>query len=368
MVYECDNCQKQWYYDVKKCIFCRGNVVEVETKKCTVRGFTKIEIPSPGHTRVPYCDLFLEDEQGNFHIKKSFTEQKLGDVIEEEPKEKKQEIKKRTVGVVGAGTMGSGIAQVCAQTGYNVIMSDIKEEFANKGLAKIDKLLTKTTKEEEKQEILSRIKITTNLSDMANADLVEEVSTENVEIKKGVFKELDRVCSKDTIFATNTSSLSITELSQVLKDPERLVGLHFFNPVPRMKLVEIVKSKNTSEKTLEYAKELALEMGKTPVVTGDAPGFIVNRLLLPFLNEAMDKYSDGTSTAEDIDKAITLGLNHPMGPLALSDLIGLDVCKAIQEVLYEGYKDPKYKPCKTLCEMVEKGDLGRKTGRGFYKY
>jgi 3-hydroxybutyryl-CoA dehydrogenase len=368
VVYECDSCHKQWYYDVKKCIFCQGNVTEVETKKSTVRGFTKIEIPSPGHSRVPYYDLFLEDEHGNFHIRKSFTEQKLGDVIEEEPKEKKQEIKKRTVGVVGAGTMGSGIAQVCAQAGYNVIMSDIKEEFANKGLAKINKLLTKTTKEEKKQEILSRIMLTTNLSDMANADLVEEVSTENKEIKKAVFKELDSVCSKDTIFATNTSSLSIDELSQVLKDPGRLVGLHFFNPVPRMKLVEIVKSKHTLDKTVEYAKEVALEMGKTPVVTGDAPGFIVNRLLLPYLNEAMDKYADGTSTAVDIDKAITLGLNHPMGPLALSDLIGLDVCKAILEVLYEGYKDPKYKPCKTLCEMVKKGELGRKTKKGFYKY
>ena len=179
----------------KKCIFCQGNVVEVETRKNTVRGFTRIAIPSPGHSRVPYCDLLLEDEHGNFQIRKSFTEHKLGEVIEEGPKEQKKEVKKRTVGVVGAGTMGSGIAQVCAQTGYNVIMSDINEEFANKGLARIDKLLTKTTKEEVKQEILGRIKITTNLSDMANADLVEEVSTENREIKKGVFKELDGICS-----------------------------------------------------------------------------------------------------------------------------------------------------------------------------
>ncbi len=368
MVYECEGCHKQWYYDVKKCIFCQGSVVELESKKSTVKGFTKIEIPSPGHSRVPYCDLFLEDEHGNFHIRKSFTEHNLGDVIEEGSGESKQEVKKRTIGVVGAGAMGSGIAQVCAQTGYNVIMSDIKEEFANKGLAKINKLLSKTTKEEEKQEILGRIKITTNLSDMANADLVEEVSTENKEIKKGVFKELDSVCSKDTIFATNTSSISINELSQVLEDPGRLVGIHFFNPVPRMKLVEIIRSKHTQDKAVEYAREMSIEMGKTPVVTGDAPGFIVNRLLVPFLNEAMDKYADGTSTAEDIDKAITLGLNHPMGPLALSDLIGLDVCKAIADVLYEGYKDPKYKACDTLCQMVERGELGRKTKKGFFTY
>ncbi len=368
MVYECEDCHKQWYYDVKKCIFCQGDVVEVETMKSTVRGITKIEIPSPGHTRVPYCDLFLEDEHGNFHIRKSFTEQKLGDVIEEEPKATKQEIKKRTVGVVGTGTMGSGIVQVCAQTGYHVIMIDRHEDIARKALARIDKILSKTTKDELKQEILSRIKISANLYDLEHADLVMEALTEDMELKKEVLKELDNECSKDTIFASNTSSLSITELSQVLKEPGRLVGLHFFNPVPKMKLVEIIRSKNTLDTVVEYAKEVAFELDKTPVITGDAPGFIVNRLLLIFLNEAMDKHADGTSTAEDIDKAVTLGLNHPMGPLALSDLIGLDVCKAILDVLYDGYKDPKYKPSKTLYEMVEKGNLGRKTGEGFYKY
>jgi 3-hydroxybutyryl-CoA dehydrogenase len=368
VVYECEDCNKQWYYDVKKCIFCRGNVTEIEARKNTVKGITKIEIPSPGHTRVPYCDLLLEDEHGNFQIRKSFTEYKLGDLIEEEPKESKKEIKKRTVGVVGTGTMGSGIVQVCAQTGYHVIMIDRHEDIARKALTKIDKILSKTTKDELKQEILSRIKISANLYDLVHADLVMEALTEDMEIKKEVLEELDNECSKDTIFASNTSSLSITELSQVLKKPGRLVGLHFFNPVPKMKLVEIIRSKNTLDTVVEYAKEVAFEMGKIPVITGDAPGFVVNRLLLPFLNEAMDKYSDGTSTAEDIDKAVTLGLNHPMGPLSLSDLIGLDVCKAILDVLYEGYKDPKYKPCKTLCEMVKKGELGRKTKKGFYKY
>ncbi len=368
MVFECEDCHKQWYYDVKVCIFCQGNVAEVNPKKSTVRGITKIEIPSPGHTRVPYCDLLLEDDYGNFQIRKSFTEYKLGDLIEEAPKGSKQEAKKRTVGLIGAGTMGSGIAQVCAQTGYQVIMIDRHEEIARKSLGKIDKMLSKTTKEELKKEILGRIKITTNFYDLEHADLVIEALTEDTQLKQEVLKELEHECSQDTIFATNTSSLSIDELSQVLKDPGRLVGLHFFNPVPKMKLVEIVKAKNTSDAVVEYAKEVATEMGKTPVVTGDAPGFIVNRLLLPFLNEAMDKFSDGTSTAEDVDKAVTLGLNHPMGPLALSDLIGLDVCKAILDELYAGYKDHKYKPCKTLCDMVEKGDLGRKTGKGFYQY
>ncbi|HJO47702.1 MAG TPA: 3-hydroxyacyl-CoA dehydrogenase NAD-binding domain-containing protein [Candidatus Scalindua sp.] len=368
MVYECEGCHKRWYYDVKKCIFCQGNVMELESSKSTVRGFTRIEIPSPGHTRVPYCDLLLEDEYGNFEIRKSFSDHELGELIEAEPKESKKVAKSRTVGIIGTGTMGSGIAQICAQTGYHVIMIDRHEDIARKALTRIDKALSKTTKEELKQEILGRIKITANLYESEHADLMIEALTEDMELKKEVFRELDNECSVDTIFASNTSSLSLTELSQALKDPGRLVGLHFFNPVPRMKLVEIIRSKHTSDAAVEYAKEVAFELDKTPVITGDAPGFIVNRLLLIFLNEAMDKYADGTSTAEDIDKAVTLGLNHPMGPLALSDLIGLDVCKAILDVLYEGYKDPKYKPCKTLCEMVEKGNLGRKTGEGFYKY
>ncbi len=368
MVYECEDCHKQWYYDVVKCIFCQGNVMELEPSKSTVRGFTKIEIPSPGHTRVPYCDLLLEDEYGNFEIRKSFTDYKLGELIEAEPRESKKIAKSRTVGLVGTGTMGTGIAQICAQTGYHVTMIDRRERVAREARTKIDKALSKTTKDEIKHEILSRIKITTNLYELKHSDMVIEVLTEDMQLKKEVFKVLDNECSKDTIFTTNTSSLSVTELSEVLNDPGRLVGLHFFNPVQRMKLVEIIRSKHTSDAVVEYAKEVAFELDKTPVITGDAPGFIVNRLLLVFLNEAMDKYADGTSTAEDIDKAVTLGLNHPMGPLALSDLIGLDVCKAILDVLYEGYKDLKYKPCKTLCEMVEKGNLGRKAGEGFYKY
>ncbi|MDR4506304.1 MAG: 3-hydroxyacyl-CoA dehydrogenase NAD-binding domain-containing protein [Candidatus Scalindua sp.] len=368
MVFECEDCHKKWYYDVKVCIFCQGNVAEVYANKSTVRGITKIEIPSPGHTRVPYCNLLLEDDYGNFQIRKSFTEYKLGDLIEEAPKELKQAAKQRTVGIIGAGTMGRGIAQVCAQTGYQVIVIDRHEEIARKSLGIIDKLLSKTIKDELKKEILGRIKVTTNFYDLEHANLVIEALTEDMELKQEVLKELENECSQDTIFATNTSSLSINALSQILKDPGRLVGLHFFNPVPKMKLVEIVRAKNTPDRVVEFAREVATEMGKTPVVTGDAPGFIVNRLLLPFLNEAMDKFSDGTSTAEDIDRAVTLGLNHPMGPLALSDLIGLDVCKVILDELYAGYEDHKYKPCKTLCDMVEKGDLGRKTGKGFYTY
>lgn len=368
MVFECKKCDKQWYYPVEKCIFCRGNVKEVVMKQNTVRAVTEVCVPSPGHMKVPYRDLLLEDEHGNFHIRKVFTEHKLGDVIQEAVREEGRKVAQRTIGVVGAGTMGSGIAQVCAQVGYSVILSDIKEEFVDKAMARIDKRLAKVTKEEEKNEILARIKTTVSLADMADAELVEEVALEKMDVKKQVFKELEDVCSEKAAFATNTSSLSIGEIAKELKDPGRLVGLHFFNPVPVMQLVEIIKAETTRDDVVEYAREVSSELGKTPVVTGDRPGFIVNRLLLPFLNESIDKLADGTSTAEDIDKAVKLGLNHPMGPLALADLIGLDVCKAILDVLFDGYKDPKYKPCDLLCKMTDEGNLGRKTGKGFHNY
>ena len=222
MVYECEDCHKQWYYNVEKCIFCQGDVKELAPAKSTVRGFTKIEIPSPGHTRVPYSDLLLEDEYGNFEIRKSFSDHELGELIEAVPREAKKVAKSRTVGIVGTGTMGTGIAQVCAQTGYHVLMIDRHEEIARKALTKIDKALSKTTKDELKQEILSRIKVTANLYESEHADLMIEVLTEDMELKKEVFRELDNECSVDTIFASNTSSLSLTELSQVLKDPGRL--------------------------------------------------------------------------------------------------------------------------------------------------
>ena len=275
--------------------------------------------------------------------------------------------------VLGAGTMGAGIVQAFAQKGYEVIVRDIKDEFVERGIAGINKNLSRlVTKgkmtEEVKEEILGRISGTTDMKLAADCDLVVEAAIENMKIKKEIFAELDSICKSETILASNTSSLSITEVASATKRADKVIGMHFFNPAPVMKLVEVIRGAQTSQETFEAVKSVSEAIGKSPVEVAEAPGFVVNRILIPMINEAVGIYAEGIASVEDIDTAMKYGANHPMGPLALGDLIGLDVCLAIMDVLYNETGDSKYRAHTLLRKYVRAGWLGRKSGKGFYDY
>ena len=279
----------------------------------------------------------------------------------------------KKIGVLGTGTMGSGIIQVLAQSGFEVVLRARRESSVATGIATVEKNLDRLVAKEkmtadEKAVIMGRIKGSTDISIVADADLIIEAATEDMAQKKALFAELDALCKPETIIATNTSSLSITEIATATNRPDKIIGMHFFNPVPMMKLVEIIKGLTTSEETKETILELTRALGKTPVDVAEAPGFVVNRILIPMINEAIGILSDGVATAEDIDQAMMLGANHPMGPLALGDLVGLDVCLAIMDVLYAEFGDPKYRAHVLLRKMVRANKLGRKTGIGFFDY
>lgn len=279
----------------------------------------------------------------------------------------------KKVMVLGAGTMGAGIVQVMAQAGLSVVMCDVEEQFLQRGMATIEKNLERMVAknkltEDEKRALQARIHPTLDKSDGADAELVVEAIVENLEAKIAVFKELDNVVNKNAIFASNTSALSISALASATSRPEKVIGMHFFNPVQVMQLVEVIKGAATAEETVSSITSLVKQLGKTPVTLNEAPGFIVNRMLVPMINEAAYVLMEGVASVEDIDTAMKLGANHPIGPLALADMIGIDICLAVMETLYREFGDSKYRPCPLLRKLVRAGYLGRKTGRGFYNY
>jgi len=277
------------------------------------------------------------------------------------------------VGVIGAGTMGNGIAHVFARSGYQVMLCDVEQKLLDRGTSTITKNLDRELAknkitEAQKSEALKRIEGTVDCNRLSACDLIVEAASEKLEIKSELFRDLDRICRPEVILASNTSSISITKLAAVTKRPQKVIGMHFFNPVPVMKLVEIVRGLATSDDTFQTVRELAVKLEKTPVEVNDAPGFVSNRVLMPMLNEAMYTVMEGVATPEAVDEVFKLGMNHPMGPLTLADFIGLDVCLDIMRVLHNGLGDPKYRPCPLLVKMVDAGWLGKKSGRGFYEY
>lgn len=364
MAYYCSGCERWWSYPVKKCIFCGEDVQEIIETNYKIIGFTQIQVPSAENPKVPYYNYLLEDRNGNKIIIKSLEEHNLGDLIDLKKSKTEKNIYK--VGIIGTGQMGYGIAEYILKKGHFTIIKTRSQK--DRVISKFKSKLSKDHTEKQINDIINNLEVTLDYSALSGCDIVIEAVPEDLDTKKTVFKELSRFCMEDTIFSTNTSSISIDKIAESTDRPEKVIGMHFFNPVSRMDLIEVVVGDETSDEVLDWALNFSTELQKSPIVVNNSPGFIVNRLLLPQINEAILMLEEGVAQKEDIDKAMKLGLNHPMGPFQLADFIGLDICLSILETIYKNLDDKKYKPAETLVEMVKKGKLGFKCGKGFYKY
>ncbi|KQC13705.1 MAG: hypothetical protein APR63_07755 [Desulfuromonas sp. SDB] len=364
MIYYCNKCKKYWKDPVGKCIFCGSELIEVKSSIYKIIGSTTVHIPSKLNEKVPYFVYLLEDENGEKIIRKSHQEYELGAKVDFNSGHRIS----RSVGIVGTGLMGSQIAEYLLRYGNNVVIKTRDANRVEDVFLKIKRKISKSLKEEETLRSLGNLLITTKYSDLSSCDIIIEASTEELDVKLEIFKELSDNCGGKTIFATNTSSISIDELSKVLKNPENCIGMHFFNPIDRMDLIEVIIGKETSEETKRKIVEFSKDLDKNPIIVYNSPGFIVNRLLLPQINEAILLLEEGVAAKEDIDAAVKLGLNHPMGPFQLADFIGLDICLSILEVLGKELSAERIKPANMLYQLVNDGKLGYKSKEGFYKY
>ena len=364
MKYCCVHCKKCWNHPVEKCIFCGKEITRIKETRYKVIGYSEVFIPSTGNEKVPYFVNLLEGKQGHKIFQKSFQKYDLGkiiDLLEDMDLDQK-------IGIVGSGLMGIQLAAYMIQYGFPTVLKTRSEDSKRIAYTKIQKNVSKRMSEEEVKKSLQHLTISTEYKDLEECDIIIEAIAEDITLKKEVFKNLSTICKSSAIFSTNSSSLSIDELAGMTDRPDKCIGMHFFNPVHRMDLVEVVIGNATTHQTKTIIIDLVLKLNKKPIIVKNSPGYVVNRLLLPQINEAIIMLEEGIATKEDIDNAVKLGLNHPMGPFQLADYIGLDICLSILEVLNKESATIKTKPAALLYKMCEEGKLGMKTKEGFYKY
>jgi len=364
MSWFCSKCEKSWSYPLKECIFCGNPLIENATRDCCIIGSTKVFVPSTENEKVPYYVYLTEDKNGVKSIIKSQLKFEVGDRIDLNQKT----VPRTKIGIVGSGLMGLQISEYLILRGYPIVIKSRNENNYDRILSKLKQKISHDVGIDELAFRLKCIKITSQYSDLSDCSIIIDASSENLSIKKEIFIELSKISSASTILATNSSSLSIDEIASVTKYPGQVIGIHFFNPVKKMSLVEVIIGTETSDKTKEIVMDFLKNIEKVPIFVKNNPGFIVNRLLLPQINEAIKLLESGIATKEDIDTAVKLGLNHPMGPFQLADFIGLDICLSILEVLHTELQNDYYKPADLLYIMVNEGRLGYKTGKGFYEY